>query len=164
MNISVSPSGSGIPALGQSKLCMARRDDDERLPSSNDTASSSNGDTSDRRCAERIRTVSQNSNEIRGTLLINDSNTYTKVKYNTPYTKYVINKSIITNQTFVLFPMTSNEHTRRNPIIQSHNAEFIVPDDLQLMNDDWDAMCDQERFIDDRSKMIKIGDIGAMVS
>lgn len=25
------------------------------------------------------------------------------------------------------------------------------------MIDDWNAMCDQERFIDDRSKMIKIG-------
>ena len=142
----MSQSGSGTPTSGRSVPCMARRDDKEQLPSSNDIASSSNGDTSDKLCAKRIRSVSRNSDEISGTLSI----------YNTAYTKNVISKSIYTNQTFVLFPMTSNEHTRRNPIIQSHNAEFIVPDDLQLMNDDWDAMCDQERFIVDRSKMIKI--------
>ena len=130
----MSQSGSGTPTSGRSVPCMARRDDKEQLPSSNDIASSSNGDTSDKLCAKRIRSVSRNSDEISGTLSI----------YNTAYTKNVISKSIYTNQTFVLFPMTSNEHTRRNPIIQSHNAEFVVPDDLQLMNDDWDAMCDQK--------------------
>ena len=48
MVVSKSPSGSGTPTLGQFEQCIARPDDDERLPSSNDTASSSNGTTSNR--------------------------------------------------------------------------------------------------------------------
>ena len=42
----MSQSGSGTPTLGRSVPCMARRDDEEQLPSSNDIASSSNGTTS----------------------------------------------------------------------------------------------------------------------
>ena len=42
----MSQSGSGTPTLGRSVPCMARLDDKEQLPSSNDIASSSNGDTS----------------------------------------------------------------------------------------------------------------------
>ena len=56
---------------------VATRDDDEQLPSSNDIGSSSNGDTSDKLCAKRIRSVSRNSDEISGTLSIYNSSVKT---------------------------------------------------------------------------------------
>ena len=45
MNVSMRPSGSGTPTSGQSEQRMAHRDDEEQLPSNNDTGSSSNGTT-----------------------------------------------------------------------------------------------------------------------
>jgi len=46
MNVSMRPSSSGTPTSGQSEQRMAHRDDEEQLPSNNDTGSSSNGTTS----------------------------------------------------------------------------------------------------------------------
>jgi len=67
----MSPSGGGTPSLGRSEQCMASRDNDEQLPSNNDTASSSNGTTSN---LLSLSSNNLNTRRVFGVMSNNDDN------------------------------------------------------------------------------------------
>jgi hypothetical protein len=71
MVVSMSPSGGGTPSLGRSEQCMASRDNDEQLPSNNDTASSSNGTTSN---LLSLSSNNLNTRRVFGVMSNNDDN------------------------------------------------------------------------------------------